>query len=292
MRILVLLPLTSLLRHLETVVVTLAERGHEVRVVTPGRPNDWPLPETVAAHPRISKATCPDGRTDQWAAAATHFRLIVDYAHYLTEPFAHADKLRARALEELQDAIGRGKKASAAACGSCGAPLDSDALGRMTSMAVGATGHARVHEMLRLIETVIPSDPGFERYLASERPELVLVTPLVGLGSDQADWVKSAQALGIPVGFPVFSWDNLTTKGLIHVQPDRVFVWNDIQRREAIELHGVPEERITITGAPRFDAFVDMGRAKDRGKFADPHLPLLVRVRRRSRGRVRRALDP
>ncbi len=31
--------------------------------------------------------------------------------------------------------------------------------------------------------------------------------------------MKSAQALGIPVGFPVFSWDNLTTKGIIHVAP-------------------------------------------------------------------------
>jgi hypothetical protein len=68
---------------------------------------------------------------------------------------------------------------------------------------------------------------------------VVLVTPLVELGSDQPDWIKSARALGIPVGFPVFSWDNLTTKGVLHVQPDRLFVWNDIQRREAIEYHNV-----------------------------------------------------
>ena len=61
----------------------------------------------------------------------------------------------------------------------------------------------------------------------------MLVSPLVRFGSEQADWVKSARALGIPVGFPVFSWDNLTTKGIIHVQPDRVFVWNEVQKREA-----------------------------------------------------------
>jgi len=28
--------------------------------------------------------------------------------------------------------------------------------------------------------------------------------------------------------------------------PDRVFVWNDIQRDEAVELHGVPRERVVV----------------------------------------------
>ena len=46
--------------------------------------------------------------------------------------------------------------------------------------------------------------------------------------------VKSAKAIGVPVVFPVFSWDNLSTKGLIHVQPDRVLVWNEHQKREAV----------------------------------------------------------
>ena len=83
------------------------------------------------------------------------------------------------------------------------------------------------------------------------------MTPLVWFSSSLVDIVKSARRLSIPVGFPVFSWDNLTTKGLIHVVPDHVFVWNEIQRREAAELHGLDPRRITVTGAPRFDEFFE-----------------------------------
>jgi hypothetical protein len=45
----------------------------------------------------------------------------------------------------------------------------------------------------------------------------------------------------------------LTTKGMLHVPTTRVIVWNDIQRREAIHLHRVPNDRIVVTGAQPFD---------------------------------------
>jgi hypothetical protein len=51
----------------------------------------------------------------------------------------------------------------------------------------------------------------------------------------------------------VASWDNLTGKGHLRVVPDRVFVWNEIQRREAIEMHCIPADRVVATGAPKFD---------------------------------------
>src|SRR5574339_1205243 len=112
--------------------------------------------------------------------------------------------------------------------------------------------------MLALMESTIHSDADIDAFIRAERPDVVLVTPLINFGSYQADYVKSAQALGIPVGFPVFSWDNLSNKGLIHVAPDRVFVWNDRQRIEAVKMHGVPAERVVVTGAPRFDEFFRM----------------------------------
>ena len=68
---------------------------------------------------------------------------------------------------------------------------------------------------------------------------MVLVTPLVDIGSDQVEYIKASQALGIRSGLCVHSWDNLTNKGLIRIIPDRVFVWNETQRREAVTMHGV-----------------------------------------------------
>ena len=66
---------------------------------------------------------------------------------------------------------------------------------------------------------------------------MLLVTPLVDIGSDQVDYVKAAQRLGIRSALPVLSWDNLTNKGLIRVQPDRVYVWNEAQKAEAVAMH-------------------------------------------------------
>ena len=90
---------------------------------------------------------------------------------------------------------------------------------------------------------------------------------MVGVGFTQADFVKSARALGIPSGLLVFSWDNLSNKGLIHEMPDRMFVWNDIQVREAVKLHKYPADRVVVTGAPRFDEFFEMKPATTREEF-------------------------
>ncbi len=111
----------------------------------------------------------------------------------------------------------------------------------------------------------------------------MLITPLVDYGSYQTDYVKSAHRLGVPVVFPPFSWDNLTNRGLVRVEPDRMLVWNDIQKQEAVDLHGVSPERVTITGAPRFDDFFAMRPSTTREQFCtreglDPGARLLLYV--------------
>ena len=55
----------------------------------------------------------------------------------------------------------------------------------------------------------------------------------------EVELLKSARRLGIPSGIFVASWDNLTNKGLLKFAPERVFVWNEVQVKEAVELHGI-----------------------------------------------------
>ena len=97
----------------------------------------------------------------------------------------------------------------------------------------------------------------------------MLVSPLVGLGSRQADFVRAARGLGIPSGLPVFSWDNLTNKGLMRDSPDVVAVWNSAQAREAVELHGVGSDRVVVTGAPGFDLWFGYEPSRDRETFCE-----------------------
>ena len=95
----------------------------------------------------------------------------------------------------------------------------------------------------------------------------MLVTPLIELGSDQVEYIKAARALGIPCGLCVHSWDNLTNKGLIHAVPERVFVWNEAQRKEAVDLHAIPDANVVVTGAPTYDQWFTRRPSTTREEF-------------------------
>jgi hypothetical protein len=94
----------------------------------------------------------------------------------------------------------------------------------------------------------------------------VIVTPLVSCHS-QTDYLRSARARGLPTILGVASWDNLTNKGLIHEVPDRIYVWNEAQRREAIELHGVPSARVIAVGAHSYDHWLAWTPSTSRDEF-------------------------
>jgi hypothetical protein len=270
MRMLFHVTLTTMLRHFEGVLLSLADRGHTVRIATHRRPEAAP-PAALSGHPRIAFITCPGRRGDRWAEPVHELRTLRDYLRYLDHRFKSATKLRNRALRTMVKTVTHEERAHLVhRCPRCDARLVDDEVGQMLR-GFGKQGLRNLSELLALMEDTVPSARVIEDFLRGEQPDVLLVTPLVNLGSYQADFVKSAKALGIPVVFPVFSWDNLSTKGLIHVQPDGVIVWNDRQREEATEMHGIPPERIAVTGAPRFDEFFAMSPTTTRQAFCQAH---------------------
>lgn len=259
MRILFFLHNVSKTRHFDDVLGLLAERGHSV-VLAAARQRNRPLwlPKTLALANRsliergkpgrIEITACPVHRVDDWEHLAPTLRTARDYMRFCDERYADAAALRKRSAEHAPE---RWR-----------AYVDT---------------HPWVHRHWRTVarglafaERVIPSDPFVEQMIRYERPDLVMVTPLVDYGSYQTDVVKSAHRLGVPVAFAPFSWDNLTNRGLIRVHPDRLLVWNDIQKREAVELHGVDPARVVVTGAARFDEFFVMRPATSRQEFCAP----------------------
>jgi hypothetical protein len=67
------------------------------------------------------------------------------------------------------------------------------------------------------------------------------------------------------------------------VAPDRILVWNDIQKREAVDLHRMSESSVVVTGAARFDDFFDLSASTSREDFCgrvglDSSRPLLLYV--------------
>jgi hypothetical protein len=281
LRILFHVSLTTMLRHFESVIVALAERGHTVRIASPDRHLDLPTPPALAGHARVTFLQCPGRRADSWTERIVELRTIRDYLRYLDRRFVHAPKLRQRALRKMTQAVTHGERSHLVAwCPQCDARLVDDDVGRMLT-SFRKRGLRNLSSLLALVEETIPSDPAIEDFLREEDPDVMLVTPLIWTGSSQPDYVKSARAIGLPVGFPVFSWDNLSTKGLIQVPPDRVMVWNERQRTEAIEMHGMAAEQVVVTGAPRFDEFFRIRPRQSREAFCaeygfDPAQPIVM----------------
>jgi hypothetical protein len=131
-----------------------------------------------------------------------------------------------------------------------------------------AAGRALVRMSLRQLERAVPPSAAILDYLRAERPDVLLITPLIGIvTSSQLDYVAAAKQLGIPTGFCVWSWDNLSSKALLRDVPDRIFVWNETQKREAVTLHHVPPRRVVVSGAQCFDRWFGRKPSRTRAEF-------------------------
>jgi hypothetical protein len=132
----------------------------------------------------------------------------------------------------------------------------------------------------RAVEAATPVRPADRAFLVEHDPDLVLVTPLVD-GGAQTGYLRAAHSLGMRTGLCVSSWDNLTSKGVMHELPGIVTLWNEAQAVEARELHGVPAQRVVSTGAQAWDHWFDWKPSTSREVFLrdvglDPQRPVVL----------------
>jgi hypothetical protein len=114
---------------------------------------------------------------------------------------------------------------------------------------------ARVDDALADLEELIPAVPELRDAIAALDVDLVFLVTRCTLSGHEGAVIKAARTLGLPTLMLVWSWDNLSSKAVLHEHPDHLLVWNETQAREADELQGVPPERVEIVGAPNFDRF-------------------------------------
>lgn len=231
-------------------------RGHEVTVAVQERDDqrDSGLAQQVQSD-RFRVVPCPSARLDEWASVAALVRRLRDCVQYLNPPFVGSAALQARIFHKLRQELGVDLEGEVLAAG----------LRRVSDGQLD-----RFEAILRLAEASIPTSALFDEFLTSQQPDVLLLSPLVHFGSAQADVAASGRRLGIPVWMLLYSWDNLSTKGCVHVQPDLMFVWNEQQRREAEQLHGFSPSRVVVVGAPRFDGFFRLCPALTREQFHEP----------------------
>ena len=249
MRIFFSLRHSGTLRNFASTILELQRRGHEVHLefLMQDALGDSRLLDQLAALPGFTWGLVPSRSESRlWLDVARQVRLATDYVRYETPEYAQATALRDRAARRLRR------------------PLS-----LLFTMPGGRSraGLALTRTFLAALEDGIPADPPRVARLQELQPDVVLVTPLVDIGSDQVDYVKAARVLGIPSALCVHSWDNLTNKGLIRVLPDRVMVWNEAQKREAIEMHGCRPEQVVVTGAMVYDQWFARKPSTTRAEF-------------------------
>ena len=249
------------IRHFQQALGLLCDEGHAVHIAFHSDKFDadqW-TQELRQAHPEITISTGAPRRSDEWTRFSNRIRAMRDYTMYFDARYAGADRLRANAAREVH------------------------AGDRPVVDRVAAIPELRFafNRLLNLAERAIPSDPDIDAFLTGHAPDIILVTPLVMFNSPQVDVIKSARELGIPTALCVASWDNLTNKGKMRELPDRVMVWNEAQREEAVSLHGMLRHRVVVTGAQSFDHWFEFEPSRSKRAFLserglDPETDLIL----------------
>lgn len=272
LRLLFFLQHAGYLRHYAEPIRLLAADGHAVHIALGAdekSAGDSVLIDRLIATAGVTAGRAPErSARDKWRPIAWLVRAFADLARYSDPRFAEALALQARVAETIE----RQTHIKGGGIDPASAWLLRQTIGRLIGYLLSRSDARVAQRMTGLflaLERSIPSSPAIERYLEEQRPDAVLVTPLVDIASPQADFLKSAQALGVPSALCVASWDNLSGKGLVKPKPDRVVVWNETQRREAVELHGIPAEHVIVTGAQRFDEWFARRSSATAAEFRD-----------------------
>jgi hypothetical protein len=135
--------------------------------------------------------------------------------------------------------------------------------------------------LYKITEELIRPDPEITRLLQDLKPDVVVAVPFIFAYSSEVDYVKCAISINTPTVVPVFSWDNLTTKGVFQLLPEYVMIWNKFQVKELTNIHGVPESLALITGAPSLDHWFTRSSKASRTEFCNrnginPNKPFVV----------------
>ena len=251
MNVLFFMRSTVYVRNFESTLRLLAERGHEVEVVA--EPHRLLDPTNLIG--RLSKELSnirhtppPAPLSGGWVPVGVHLRSALDYLRYLRPNYDRAPKLRQRAEKKAPEFV-----------------LAALRRPGMKSRA----GLALLRWVIRCCDRALPTDPVFDAFIAERQPDLVIVTPLIETGSPQSAYLRSARSLGIRTCLSVYSWDNLTNKGLIHDPLDLVTVWNPMMKDEAVSLHRVPAGRVVVTGSAPYDHWFTWTPRTTRAAFCE-----------------------
>jgi CDP-glycerol:poly(glycerophosphate) glycerophosphotransferase len=130
-----------------------------------------------------------------------------------------------------------------------------------------------------LIDRLV-SHPWAERLFDRYRPAL-LVASSPGLIFSEVPLLRTCVRRGVRSMAVDPSWDNFTNKLLPVRRVNRLIVWNDLMREQAVNLHGYAPDEVRVAGAPQWDLYFQSSTPISRDAFfrrigADPSRRLIT----------------
>lgn len=131
----------------------------------------------------------------------------------------------------------------------------------------------------RLVDRLVAhpqADALFDRYTPA-----MLVTSSPGLIFAEVPLLRTAVRRSVRSMAVDPSWDNFTNKLLPARRVDRLIVWNDLMKEQAIAYHGYHADEIRVAGTPQWDLYFRPGPVTPRETFfrrigADPSRKLVT----------------
>lgn len=237
------------MRNFESAIAALARRGHRVHLVADEADSigGIPLVERLSAeNPGVTHGFGPSLDAEPWFRLARKLRSASDYVRFHEEAFSNFTKTRMTLRERIPRSV---------------LWLMDTGLGKVR-LARRALAVA-----LRLAETMMPISAASRAFIQAQDPDVVMMASVTAWRVPQIDHLRAAKAVGRRTAVCVYSWDQLSSKALLRSVPDRVILWNDTQRREAVEWHGVPADRIVVTGAQCYDRWFGRQPSRERLDF-------------------------
>lgn len=116
--------------------------------------------------------------------------------------------------------------------------------------------HQRLIGLNATFHTVFGKRP-YREIFRKYRPSLVVTATTGNVAKSDLPVLWEARAGGIRTLCLVHSWDNITGlfKGMVLARPNWLGTWNELQKREAVEVHFYNPDYVKVVGPPQFDLY-------------------------------------
>lgn len=190
----------------------------------------------------IVAPSIPSFIRDEFSESNYFFHTVEPYEPTLTE----------RLLRLLQRAVLR-KKSTTIKLGNMGSlPRRELVFSPFVWLSQTLFGYERTIGFVQYLYAKFAASDPYSSIFNSIRPDVVVVSRVVNYSADYGV-LKSAVKRNVPVIALVSSWDNFTSKGFLAFEASKIVVWNDVMKKQAMDLFALSDDQFVVAGIPRFD---------------------------------------